>query len=105
MHFPEGVRDLSAEKFDIAFCGHTHGGQIALPGGRPILLPKGVFVRTYIAGEYRIEGEGSGMLIVSRGVGCDFLPLRIFSPSEILLCEIAGPDPASSPPGTIRGYR
>ena len=99
MHSPEGVRDLIGRAFDLALCGHTHGGQIALPGGRPILLPRGKFVRAYSAGEYRMSGQGSGTLIVSRGVGCNFLPIRIFSPSEIILCEIVGTGEEPRPAG------
>ena len=30
-----GLLDIGEHRFDLALCGHTHGGQIALPGGRP----------------------------------------------------------------------
>jgi hypothetical protein len=28
---------VGGEPFDVAVCGHTHGGHIALPGGVPIV--------------------------------------------------------------------
>jgi hypothetical protein len=103
MHSPESMGELAGQRFELAFCGHTHGGQIALPGGRPVLLPKGRLVRRYQAGAYRVTGTGT--LIVSRGIGCDFLPVRLFSPSEVILCELAGSGPAdySAHPGLRAG--
>lgn len=39
MHSPSGMKFLDAHNFDVAFCGHTHGGQVARPHGQPIVLP------------------------------------------------------------------
>jgi predicted MPP superfamily phosphohydrolase len=49
MHSPVGLEALGGADFDLALCGHTHGGQISLPGGRPILLPPALN-RRYHAG-------------------------------------------------------
>lgn len=37
-HTPEIYRQAAHADFDIMLCGHTHGGQICLPGGIPVTL-------------------------------------------------------------------
>ena len=37
-HTPEVYRQAAHANFDLMLSGHTHGGQICLPGGIPILL-------------------------------------------------------------------
>lgn len=93
MHQPSGLLDLAGERFDIAFCGHTHGGQIALPGGFPLILPHGKLSRRYSQGVHRLANNRT--LLVSRGVGCSTIPFRSFSSPEVLLCTLrACPDPS-----------
>lgn len=87
MHQPDGLYALRQEDFAIAFCGHTHGGQVALPNGRPVVFPQGQLSRFYSAGRYQL---GEQTLIVSRGVGCSTLPMRLFAPPDICLCQLAG---------------
>lgn len=36
-HSPEPYREAAAAGYDLMLCGHTHGGQICLPGGRAVL--------------------------------------------------------------------
>jgi uncharacterized protein len=86
MHQPSGLLDLNGERFDLAFCGHTHGGQIALPGGYPMVVPEGKLSRKYPAGRYDLLTGGT--LLVSRGVGCSTIPFRMFSPPEITVCTL-----------------
>ena len=38
MHAPSGLLDIGVEAFTVAVCGHTHGGQVALPSGRPLVV-------------------------------------------------------------------
>jgi hypothetical protein len=85
MHSPLGLELLRGAEFDVALCGHTHGGQVALPGGVPVVLPRGSGDRRYARGEFRLPGNSSRM-IVSRGVGMSDLPVRLFAPSEVHLC-------------------
>ena len=90
MHSPSTLLQVGEERFDLALCGHTHGGQIALPGGFPIVVPEGRLSRRYARG--RFELGGGRTLIVSVGIGCSGLPIRTFTPPEILVCELtAGP--------------
>lgn len=47
MHAPDGLLSLGEARFELALCGHVHGGQIALPFGVPIVVPKGRLSRRY----------------------------------------------------------
>jgi predicted MPP superfamily phosphohydrolase len=87
MHSPSSLLDLGGRRFDLALCGHTHGGQIALPGGFPLVVAHGPLSRQYSRGRYDL-GTG-GRLIVSVGIGCTVLPFRLFSHPEIVVCELS----------------
>jgi predicted MPP superfamily phosphohydrolase len=66
-HNPWTVEHLADHRCDLMLSGHTHGGQINLPGlGRITLGPKG---RRYAAGMYRC---GETYLYVNKGVGFGF---------------------------------
>ena len=95
MHSPIGLEALGGADFDLAVCGHTHGGQIGLPGGRPILLPPGRLNRRYHAGRFDLPPAktpgGSARprtLMVSRGVGCGAVPLRLFAPADVMVVTV-----------------
>ncbi|HEX2254520.1 MAG TPA: metallophosphoesterase [Thermoanaerobaculia bacterium] len=86
MHDPSTLLALAERRFALAFAGHTHGGQICLPGGFPLLVPEGPLARRYVGGTYHVGG--GRRLLVSRGVGCGELPVRLFAPSEVHLCHL-----------------
>jgi predicted MPP superfamily phosphohydrolase len=88
MHSPSSLLDIGTQLFDLALCGHTHGGQIALPGGIPIVVPGGALCRRYSRG--RFELPGGRTLLVSTGVGLTGLPVRLFADPEILVCDVYG---------------
>jgi predicted MPP superfamily phosphohydrolase len=85
-HSPDGLLFLGKERFDVGFAGHTHGGQIALRDGTPIVSAGGPLSRIYARG--RFELTGNGPLIVSRGVGCSSIPVRINADPEIVVCTL-----------------
>lgn len=87
MHSPLGLKHMNGHTFDIAFCGHTHGGQIALPNGRPIILPTGSGDRRFSNGHFKLPTGGE--LLVSRGIGMSDAPIRVFAPSEVHLCTVS----------------
>lgn len=70
-------------RFSLTLSGHTHGGQFNLFGWRPVSASRGS--RVFPAGYFQHDGCD---LIVSRGLGCSSLPLRIGSWPEILLIEL-----------------
>ncbi|HET7188819.1 MAG TPA: metallophosphoesterase [Gemmatimonadaceae bacterium] len=89
MHAPDGLLAAGDEGFDLALCGHTHGGQIVMPGGAIPYLPHGELSRSYPGGSYRV-GEGDRRaLIVSRGVGCSTVPVRVLCGAEVHLITLS----------------
>ena len=84
-HAPEGAPSLFG-RVDVVLSGHTHGGQLALPGGRPIWVPGAVGTK-YPHGRHDVDGTA---LIVSRGVGGVEVPLRLFAPPDVLVIDVAG---------------
>lgn len=80
-HTPEIYRQAAHAGFDMILSGHTHGGQICLPGSIPITLDS-VLPRYMGAGPWRY-GELCGYTSV--GVGCSVVPVRLNCPPEITL--------------------
>ncbi|MDZ4721706.1 MAG: metallophosphoesterase [Roseiflexaceae bacterium] len=87
IHSPEGLAVLRPQHYHLAIAGHTHGGQVALPGGYPIRLTPGSLSQRYAAGRYRVEGTDRTIL-VSRGVGYGDLTLRWNAPADVLLATM-----------------
>jgi predicted MPP superfamily phosphohydrolase len=83
-HSPDGALFLANRGVRLMFCGHTHGGQIALPE-RPIVLPPGPYSKRFPWG---LHAHADLRLFVSRGVGATELPIRLNAPSEIAIFEI-----------------
>jgi predicted MPP superfamily phosphohydrolase len=96
MHAPANLLNLQGQRFDLAICGHTHGGQIALPGGAPIHVAKGPLSRTYSRGRFLLKDGGT--LIVSVGLGCSTVPIRANSDPEVILCTISSASARSELP-------
>jgi len=88
MHAPDGLLTVGTRHFDVAFCGHTHGGQLVLPGGVIPYLPHGKLSRTYAGGTYSLGPSGKRTMIVSRGVGCSTVPARMNCRAEVHLVTI-----------------
>jgi len=80
-HTPEIYRQAAHADFDVLLSGHTHGGQICLPGGVPITL-SAVLPRTLGAGPWRHHGM-TGYTAV--GAGTSVVPVRFNCPPEITL--------------------
>ena len=84
VHSPE-LFDV-AEKLGVALylCGHTHGGQVCLPGGIPLIkhLSRG---EAYFRGTWR---HGAMQGVTSVGVGTSGIPVRFNTRAEILLLTL-----------------
>jgi predicted MPP superfamily phosphohydrolase len=93
IHQPSGLLDAGDRPFDVAIAGHTHGGQILLPGGFAPVVPQGALSRRHLAGRYELPGER--VLLVSVGIGNSGLPIRLGPTPEILLLEIASASTAT----------
>lgn len=79
-HSPETYRE-AAPHFDCMLSGHTHGGQICLPGRIPIIR-NGNCPKALLAGPWRFQNLHG---YTSRGTGCCGVPVRFFCPPEITL--------------------
>jgi predicted MPP superfamily phosphohydrolase len=66
--------------------GHTHGGQVCVPGWGPLILP--VYHRERVSGMYHVGGAEKG-LYVTRGVG-HLMKLRLFCPPEVTCLTLRG---------------
>ena len=78
-HTPEIYRQAAHAGFDLLLSGHTHGGQICLPGGIPMTLDS-VLPRAFGSGAWRY-GRMAGY--TSAGAGCSIVPVRFNCPPEI----------------------
>lgn len=79
-HYPDHIRRTRGLNADLFLTGHTHGGQVCLPGGWPIIrhdkLP-----RRLCKGIHRYEDT---WLVVNKGFGFSGMPLRLFCPAEAI---------------------
>jgi uncharacterized protein len=87
-HSPVIIRHPGLERFPIIFSGHTHGGQICLPGGKALYTRTDLPLR-FAKGLHKLPNSNT-LLVVSRGVGVTRLALRFNCPPEITLWTITG---------------
>jgi predicted MPP superfamily phosphohydrolase len=72
------------ERVALTLCGHTHGGQVRLLGYSPRVPSR--YGNRFAYGHIV---EGNRNLIVSGGLGCSILPVRIGVPPEIVMVDVA----------------
>ncbi len=80
-HTPEIFRQAAHADFNLLLAGHTHGGQICLPGGIPITLDS-VLPRHMGSGAWRYRNM---LGYTSTGVGSSVVTVRYNCPPEITL--------------------
>lgn len=80
-HTPEVYAEAAAAGFRLMLSGHTHGGQICLPGSIPLILDA-VLPRGYGAGPWQHAGMHG---YTSVGAGTSIVPVRFNCPPEITL--------------------
>jgi predicted MPP superfamily phosphohydrolase len=86
-HSPEIVKELPPDRFDLVLCGHTHGGQLCLPGGRWLHMPVHQLDKIFIKGAWRL-GRTQGY--TSTGTGACAVPARLNCPGEITVHVLHG---------------
>ncbi|MGI8968481.1 MAG: metallophosphoesterase [Chloroflexota bacterium] len=84
MHLPDLVECLPPESADLVLCGHTHGGQIALPGLRRFLIRRFSNSRHDVGWEM-INGN---LVYINAGLGCTGLPFRFRARPELTLLRL-----------------
>jgi uncharacterized protein len=80
-HTPEIYRQAAHADFNLLLSGHTHGGQICLPGSIPIILDA-VLPRRMGAGAWQYHNMTG---YTSVGAGSSVVPVRLNCPPEITL--------------------
>lgn len=85
VHCPDIVSECALQGFDLVLAGHTHGGQVRMPGIGALVtnctLPAGL-----ARGLHRV---GSAHLHVSPGLGTTkFSPVRLLCPPEATVLEL-----------------
>jgi predicted MPP superfamily phosphohydrolase len=80
-HTPEIYQQAAHAEFNVLLCGHTHGGQICLPGGFPITLDSKCprFLGSGAWQYHRMIGY------TSVGAGTCIISVRLNCPPEITL--------------------
>lgn len=83
MHEPDMADEIAQHPVQLQLSGHSHGGQVRLPGMGPLLLPK--LGRKYPMG---LRQVGRLRLYTNRGVGRLRLAIRFNCPPEITLITL-----------------
>jgi len=86
-HDPRRLVEAAALAVPAVLSGHTHGGQLVLPG----LGPLGGRHFPVIAGPGEREGS---RIFVSRGIGTVFVPIRVNCPPEVVMLTLRPAVPA-----------
>lgn len=86
-HSPQVATEAAALGYSMMLCGHTHGGQLCLPGGIPVLRNAPVPYR--LLGGPWIENGMPGY--TSRGTGACGVAARLFCPPEITVHVLVKP--------------
>ena len=84
VHSPELYDAAGRAGVALYLCGHTHGGQVCLPGGRAIL--KHLRTGRHLPSGPWVHGPMQGFTNV--GAGTSGIPVRFNSESEILVLRL-----------------
>ena len=85
VHSPELAPEAAEQGYGLYLCGHTHGGQVCLPGGIPVLTHMdrrgGRVPRRLARGRWRL-GELVG--VTNLGAGFSGVAARFSAPPQVL---------------------
>ena len=84
-HRPDLFPQAAAAGVSLMLAGHTHGGQLALPGFGSRRRNLADFITPFSRGLYE---QGGSYLYVNCGLGVTGQPIRLFTPREIALIEL-----------------
>ena len=80
---PETYQMPGGPFFQLALCGHTHGGQVTVLGRA--LKSSSMYGNRYVSGWYRENGVD---ILVSNGVGVSALPVRLGARPQVHLITL-----------------
>ncbi|MEM8874093.1 MAG: metallophosphoesterase [Planctomycetota bacterium] len=78
-HYPDALRTHGPLGASLVLAGHTHGGQVCLPGGKP-LITHDTLGPGFHRGAHRYE---NAVLLVGTGLGCSTHHVRTWCPPEV----------------------
>lgn len=85
-HFPQYIDRYASAGYDLALCGHAHGGQWRIP-----FTPVGIYSPGQgLFPKYTAKMHSCGDMreVISRGLGNSQCPLRLFNRPEIVAVTI-----------------
>jgi predicted MPP superfamily phosphohydrolase len=83
MHNPDLFPEIPA-RVTLTIAGHTHGGQVYIPGiGRPIVPSQ--FGERFAVGHIVESGRH---MFVSSGLGTSIIPVRFLVPPEVSVLQL-----------------
>ena len=85
-HNPEYFPGYASAGADLIVSGHVHGGIMKLPFIGGVISPKLSLFPRFDGG---IFNHLNSTMILSRGLGCHTLPLRIFNPGELVVIKLS----------------
>jgi len=80
-HSPEIYERAAKHGIDYMLCGHTHGGQVCLPGNIPLMINADI-PRKFARGAWEFQGLQG---YTSPGTGSSVLPIRLNCSPEMTL--------------------
>lgn len=83
IHYPAWAKQLDGLKADLVLAGHSHGGQVRIPGVGSLITPS--HSDEYDLGWFE---TASGPLYVNPGIGTFYLDVRFNCRPEVTLFEI-----------------
>lgn len=83
VHEPDFADHVKRFPVDLQLSGHSHGGQVRIPGLLPLYLPE--MARKYDMGLYQL---GQLTLYTNPGLGTVRLPVRLNCPPEITVLRL-----------------
>jgi len=82
-HTPDNIHRIPLRNIKLILSGHTHGGQNALPGLGPLIIPS-KYGSAHASGYVKVKNS---LLYISKGVALHH-PLRIMCPLELSCIDI-----------------
>jgi hypothetical protein len=85
LHEPDLIDQVSADpRVTLQLAGHTHGGQVVVPGQPPFFTP--YLGKKYSQGLFKVQ---LAWLYTNRGLGTISVPYRLNCPPEVTLLTLA----------------
>jgi predicted MPP superfamily phosphohydrolase len=78
-HSPDILERPPSRRAGLVFAGHTHGGQVCIPGLGPVFTHIRLG-RRFVEGVHRVDDT---IVAISRGAGVTRLPIRLWCPPEL----------------------